>query len=502
MANAVEAGWHGHDYQARFFWIKASALRDDDQTHVVEVSYEADGPKAFDDVIVHYHPPRNSSTCPNRIPVDYYQIKFHVCIGGRFGFADLIDPAFIGATTVSVLERLKQAKQTAPPNAAFTLVTTDGVKDGDPLGMIISSVDHSLRLDRLFVGGDRSKMGKVRKLWRDHLKLTSDAELQDVLDGLHIAANSPSLEQLRETVNLRFRSVGLITCSSTVEFRFDAAARALKTKGLNRFNRKDFDDLCREEGWHRTDPQEEFRNVSLRSFSDGPNDKLDAHPDYSLSLLSHFGERHLQPGVDWTSNIQPIVENFLERIRGGQERIRLFLDVHTSIAFLAGTGLGLKSGLFVEIIQKGRSGPTVWRSDEGTSGPGCMAEVNTIGTGEDVALVVSLSHNAIADVHDYLTKSLPEVGRIIHITPQAGPGQRTVASGAHAASLADEVAKAVKDARIPITASLHIFVTGPNAFTFFLGQHRQAMGRCVLYEYDFNRRVDGSYHPTFRIGVI
>lgn len=56
MADAVIANWDGHDYQARFFWIHASGLRDPEKPHVVEVSYEADGPKGFDDVIVRYSP--------------------------------------------------------------------------------------------------------------------------------------------------------------------------------------------------------------------------------------------------------------------------------------------------------------------------------------------------------------------------------------------------------------------------------------------------------------
>ncbi|MCQ4260940.1 SDR family oxidoreductase [Stutzerimonas stutzeri] len=274
MANAVSAGWHGHDYQARFFWIHASALRDPDQSHVIEVSYEADGPKAFDDVIIRYDPPR-ASTGPVRISVDYHQIKFHVTGAGRFGYADLINPAFIGAESVSLLERLKQAKKSAPQNSAYHLVTIDSVKDGDPLGEIISAVDYSLRLDKLSVGKtDTSKMGKVRKLWREHLKLASDDELKKVLEGLHIATAQRSLTQLREEVNLRFRVVGLISCHDSSEFRFDAAARSLKSKGLYQFTRQQFETLCQEEGWVRSDPPENLLNVALRSFADGPTDRI------------------------------------------------------------------------------------------------------------------------------------------------------------------------------------------------------------------------------------
>ncbi|KAK0350005.1 hypothetical protein LTR94_030776, partial [Friedmanniomyces endolithicus] len=120
MANAVVAGWQGHDYQARFFWLHASALRDPDQTNVTEVSYEADFPKGFDDVVVRYDPPRPGSQ-GYRIGVHHYQIKYHVVAAGRFGYEDLVDPAFTGGTAVSILQRLREAKDKSPENAAFTL---------------------------------------------------------------------------------------------------------------------------------------------------------------------------------------------------------------------------------------------------------------------------------------------------------------------------------------------------------------------------------------------
>ena len=56
MANSVVPRWHGDNYQARIFWENALNLLDD-ASCVVEVTFEADGPKAFDDVVVRYDPP-------------------------------------------------------------------------------------------------------------------------------------------------------------------------------------------------------------------------------------------------------------------------------------------------------------------------------------------------------------------------------------------------------------------------------------------------------------
>ena len=168
LANSVVAGHSGHDYQARFFWIHASSLRNPQMPHVVRVTYEADEPRSFDDVVVHYDPPRPSRG-DQRVAVTYHQVKYHVTGAGRFGYKDLINPAFVGAPTVSLLQRLAEARQKAPTNSEFVLVTTDRVADGDPLGELVSSDDHSLRLDKLSKGGPRSQMGKVRACWREHL---------------------------------------------------------------------------------------------------------------------------------------------------------------------------------------------------------------------------------------------------------------------------------------------------------------------------------------------
>ena len=46
MADAVVARWHGDNYQARVFWENAFNLLSP-HSCVVEVTFEADGPKAF-----------------------------------------------------------------------------------------------------------------------------------------------------------------------------------------------------------------------------------------------------------------------------------------------------------------------------------------------------------------------------------------------------------------------------------------------------------------------
>ena len=100
MADAIVATWHGGNYQARVFWQNALCILMD-YSPISEVSFEADGPKAFDDVVVKYDPPIARSGS-ERVSADYHQIKWHVDTGGRFGYEDLTKPEFIGAASRSV----------------------------------------------------------------------------------------------------------------------------------------------------------------------------------------------------------------------------------------------------------------------------------------------------------------------------------------------------------------------------------------------------------------
>lgn len=501
MSNAVEPRWHGDNYQSRFFWIHAASLLDPERPEVVEVTFEADGPKAFDDVIVRYEPGRPSATGPGRVTVDYHQIKWHADRSGRFGYADLIEPAFIGAEKVSILERLMQAKADAPEGAAFHLITTDKVRDDDLLGKLISPIDGSLRLQVLREGKtDASRMGKVRKCWREHLKLSTDEDLYAVLDGLHVTDNHHDLEFLRKQVNLHFKVVGLVGAEDATAFIYDEAAKQLKIKKQSRFDRAGFDEWCRQEDWFATKRAASRRGVAIRSFRrwTTPADMLQALPEATIDVSDSFDGRHLRRDKSWSDLKQPIVD-FLERMLSERPDMRLFLDTHSSIAFLAGATLPFKAGVDVEVVQKGQGNPgQIWNATDGAPGPAPLIEAFSIGEGKEIAVSIGLARDPIQQVRDYAAANLQDVGTIVQVLADGGFGPNAIKGGSHAAAIAGDIASAIAGIRKP-GATVHLFIAGPNAFSFMIGQQAEAMGTCIPYEFDFNNSVDGSYRPTFRI---
>lgn len=99
----------------------------------------------------------------------------------------------------------------------------------------------------------------------------------------------------------------------------------------------------------------------------------------------------------------------------------------------------------------------------------------------------------------YCETSLPTVGRVLILRPSTGPGAQSVACGRHAFDLADAASIAIRMARSADAGLTHLFIAAPNAFTFFLGQRRTALGPVRLYEFDFDGARGRSYVPALTL---
>jgi hypothetical protein len=77
----------------------------------------------------------------------------------------------------------------------------------------------------------------------------------------------------------------------------------------------------------------------------------------------------------------------------------------------------------------------------------------------------------------------------------------SITGGAHAASLADQVANTIRSLKAQDPdPEIHIFAAVPNGILFFLGRQQQAIAPVVIYEFDFDRRGNKSYQPSFIMG--
>jgi len=162
------------EYQHQFFWIQACRLFNGD--NVARVAIELPGIRAFDDVVTTYRTPVLD---PFGHPViaDHFQLKFHLTQRAVIRASDLITPEFIGATTFSLLDRVRDAFAEGDLPRRLTLVTCWDIDTNDTLGQIVSSRAGEVEVDRLLKAGPRSAIGRMRESWRAALGGISDEHL-------------------------------------------------------------------------------------------------------------------------------------------------------------------------------------------------------------------------------------------------------------------------------------------------------------------------------------
>lgn len=268
--------------------------------------------------------------------------------------------------------------------------------------------------------------------------------------------------------------------------------------------REAFLQLCRDEGLlvERAVEPDPFLSIAIRSFLGPAADIVGAAPEDTLLLTDDFRQRYLQDDREWQRDIRPKVEAFLRDVVKKSPTLRLILDAHASIAFLTGAVLDLKSGVQMQLVQKGRVGARIWRADDGTAAKGTRFEIveEPLGTGRDIAVAISVSQPATAQARAYVAAHLPQVGKLISFALPTGPGQQNVSGGEHAAALAEQVSNHLRTLTADgPDAVVHIFAACPNSLLFFLGQHHQGIAPCIVYEFDFDRRANKTYQPSFVI---
>lgn len=225
-----------------------------------------------------------------------------------------------------------------------------------------------------------------------------------------------------------------------------------------------------------------------------------------VDLVPHFDGRYIKDQSDWQGSILPKIRSGAIAAARSADHIRLILDTHVSIAFAAGSVLNVKSGKRIEIEQRS-GGKKIWSSEDGparTDWPVLQLTEERINNrpGDEIAVAISLTRDAAEGTRSFVREHLPYVGRIVHASPADGSSQLSVQSGSHAARLAELIVqhmRTIADGARPYSR-LHLFISAPNGFTFFLGQHQQALGAVQLYEWDFEGLRTRGYFPAISLG--
>lgn len=504
MTKAVAVRREGDAFQARLFWRRAACLLDP-ASPVAKVGFES-GPKGFDDLWVEYASGRGPGDQEGKLlQREHLQCKWHVTIGD-YGYADLVNPEFINASSHSFLRRARDAQVEHAADgtgARFKLLTNWRIAQTDPLRPLISQRSKTLRLDDLFgTKTDASAAGKIRKLWREHLGIDNE-QLRMLARTLAFDTDSTSLDEHRELLDILFQNCGLRRIPAhESSFVYDDLPFQWLGQGRLEFDRQSFRQLCLKEGLFRDDAKVSVA-FGVKSFEHA-FDRLEDRCTAVLNLIPHFNERAIRDQADWASTLYPELRNFLRQAAKTHESLRLALDAHSTLAFAAGSVLDVKSGRHVGLEQR-TMGRHIWHAGDvaqDAAWPQWVYEIETLNAEfNDIAVAVSLTHDVVPKVKTFIAASLPQVGRLLMASPSGGPSARAVACGQHAFDLAETITQRINQERPHGKPPLHLFIAAPNAFTFFLGQRQPGLGKVTLYEYDFEGQHGGSYAASLTLPI-
>ncbi len=494
----------GDTFQARMFWRKAVCLLDP-FSPITKVGFEI-GPKGFDDIWVEYEPDRSPHDQEGRpLLREHLQCKWHVR-PNSYAHADLINPEFINANSQSLLQRAHKAQLSYAPDgfgARFKLVTNWHIDKDDALRPLIRTRNGTLRLTDLFgTDTDKSKSGAIRKLWREHLSINED-ELRVLARTLAFSTVSDSLDDLRESLDWRFAVVGLrrIPANESV-FPYDHLVFKWLEQGRLEFDRQSLLESCKQQSLVEKSSRSQLV-IGVKSFEHA-FDRLEDRCAAVLDLIHFFDERPIRRQEDWQTTLYPQLKSFLIDAAKSYERIRLALDAHITLAFAAGSILNIKSGRMVELEQR-TIGSQIWSPDDSLSDPALPTWIFDVESfcenREDVAVAVCLTHDVATAVKKFAEDNLPTVGRLLIARLTSGAGARAVANGRHAFELAEKLSFRIKEERWQAGIVTHLFIAGPNAFNFFLGQRQPSLGKLTLYEFDFEGHKGGSYEASLSLPV-
>lgn len=490
MASSISARQDGDEWQAYLFWHEAVSMLFGGE--ISAVGFEVDEFRAFDDIAVKFRTPRKDGR-GGFVDAEYYQVKFSAAYTKKITTDSLIDPKFINAESVSLLERLRDAARlcrTSGKRCRFSLVAPWPVDSDDDLGKLVDTSTGAIRLSVLREGiTDASAMGKVRKKWRDVLKV-DDEELCEVLQHLCIMPRYETLESARRRLNMGLSGTGLKLipdCSMTDPYA--QLIWKLHKQDKQWFSPDGVLESCKEEGLYigladkvASPPS---RVLGVRSFMRWA-ENLEDETDAMICVTEHFSQRQVKEVSLWEGEILPGLHKFFSSEIKPGAAIDLELQTHSSLAFAAGYLVEPKAGVKVGVRQRSIEGTERWAVEK----PSTTVEMPTLNVkessfraGDGLACAFSVTHDIRESVSSHLSKE-GFSGRLLEIAVE-NPSQTAVANGHQAYQLASALVREIAARRGSSASPVHLFLSAPNGLVFLVGQLSRALGDFQFYEFDF-----------------
>jgi hypothetical protein len=486
----------GVRYQVRFFWRHALAMLLP-EPRVTKVVLEHHGVEAVDDVVVYYKAPGLNER-GTFVTADFFQLKFHVARTGAVDHAVVVDPEWTG-TKLPILRRLADAWTSiaaAHPGSRLSLVTNWPWDPGSPVAALIR--DGGALGNGFWKAGAKSAVGKIRDEWRTTCGL-SDADFEAFLRTLRFSTSAVSQDDAELWLADRCQLVGLKPVGHGVDHSpyDDLGARFIES-GRTEHTPDSLRELVAQNGLV-AEKEPPFKSTyAVRSFT-----RFAHVPETDgacvVDLTDLFEGRLAASPDGWAGDIKARLDASVLKVDGLAQPIHLALDAHLSIAWYAGHLLDPKAGVRVLLRQRTKGkGVDLWDvavARRTAGAPAWNLSTEDAG-GDELAVVISVTHDGFVDAERYVRASLPAVGAIVHAALPS-PGPQAINDGPHARWLADELVRLIGATTARVRPKhVHIFPACPAALAFLIGQEARVWGPATIYEFDF-----GSANRAYRPGM-
>lgn len=471
----------GDDYQHLFAWCQVlRALRQDSDISAIGV--EDLGTGNVDDVTVYHRQEQN----------EFYQVKSSVDARRMVNFNWLTTSTDAGGP--SMLKRFYASWLSLAGNGQrprLGLVTNRPCDPSDPIIVLRDGRDGTVAA-RLSEVGANTNSGRARRDLGVHLGI-EEAELIEFLRNLHFRVGKIQ-EEWSEQAEMLMYSLGLRSDQTAIQQGI-STIRGWVTGGKRQLSIDEIQDEVATLNLRMSKP------VGVLLVQAIERDLMPENATVALDWVDLYQgdeprtRRRLHDNRLWNKRLRPEIQEAARILRAkGYRQVLVKGYMRLPSWFTVGTSLGDAAGFEVTSFH----GTEEWASTGSVSRfPNAIVKNEKLGTGQALAVGVSLATNLSHDVVAYLTTNVPEVGRYVCLAPEAGPHNRAITNGSAALGWAINIRDHIRVlAREYKPDRLHLFLATPTRAALLLGHFWDRLPDTQLYE---DQGSGHGYLPSFFI---
>lgn len=462
------AAIRGDDYQHAVGWVAAcEALCDPD---IQSISVEDAHGGHFDDVVTR----RRSG------PDVYIQVKSSNSGNVIVDSTWLLTPASLaGRSPLQHFHATWTSLTAAGRPFELLLLTNRAIDHHDPiLGDLRDLMTNRVKVDGLRVATARSRAGKERRQWADHLGVTED-ELMSFLAQV-TWRHADSEPHWDERARLLMRAAGLRTDVEAITIG-KALVRSWVTSGAGPQTQ---DDIRRQVADRNLLSRSGTLTLTIHAIDRQPA-AVPANVELDFTALfdgdTPFARRQLKDPADWQLVVMPDLGRAARALEAYRvRRVHVGGSMRLPLWFAVGRELPDVRQWVLSLDQHGQEWVT---SPAEKVKPRTLSSID-IGKGNDLALAIGLTHDPTADIQAYLSNAAVPVASLLTLGPAGEPGHQSVPNGQWAAGWARAARDEARNAARECTATrIHLFIAAPQAVALMLGHHWNLTPATTIYEH-------------------